>query len=165
MFIEDSEGSSEDLQNTFWTNPQTSHFSSHFSCFESRKSVQIHIYIMLKQFLNAHLHLSLQKNPRLQKSKVFETNYHVLVALSPQEQLWEWGCEALFCFPPRGVPSSEILEQCVPQCIIKLDHILTPEESNPTETCTSCQTKSVANQKKLQLPHRSCCRNSKCCHE
>ena len=77
MFIEDSEGSSEDLENTFWTNPQTSHFSSHFSCFENRKSVQNHICIILKQVLNAHLHLSLQENIRLQKSKVFETNYHV----------------------------------------------------------------------------------------
>ena len=62
----------------FRANPQTSHVWSHFSWFESRKSLQIHICIMLKRFTNAYLHLSLQEKPRLQKSKVFERNYYVL---------------------------------------------------------------------------------------
>ena len=52
----------------------TSHVSSRFSCFESWKSLQIHICTMLKQFTNAYLHLSLHKKSRLQKSKVFERN-------------------------------------------------------------------------------------------
>ena len=65
MFIEDSKGFSEDLQNTFRTKLQTSYVSSRFSSFESRKSLQVYICMMLKQSLNAPLHLSLQKTLRL----------------------------------------------------------------------------------------------------
>ena len=66
-----------DLQNTFWTNSLTSHVWSRLSSFESRKSFENHTCIILRQILNASLHLSLHKELRLQKSKVFGRHYHV----------------------------------------------------------------------------------------
>ena len=52
IFLEVSQGSSEDLQNTLQTNLQTCSKTSHFTIFEKRKSFQIHICIILKQISN-----------------------------------------------------------------------------------------------------------------
>ena len=76
-FIQHSKGFSEDLQNTLRTNLQTCERTSQIISFGNRKSFQIHIRIMLKQFPNAPLHLSLQQKLRLQKSYHFGRNYYV----------------------------------------------------------------------------------------
>ena len=55
----------------------TSHVSSPLTSFESRKSFQIHIYIILKQFLNTPLHLSSHEKLRFKKSDVFSKKIYV----------------------------------------------------------------------------------------